>query len=265
MIQNLDDLAKFVKGGADVLQNAIKSDEEVSLEFIEGSFVSDTDLNLMKETRFTDGKKEGNKIGYDHGIKDFKKEFGLEIEGKDRKVIADAIRNQIITDAKIEPDKKVNELNTSLANLQSQYETDLGVKTNEVESLSNKLREYKVNGDLAKHLPEGLTGIDANDFMTLAKTSASFEYDDDVLVVKKNGAIQRDKMEKPITPKDYLTSFATNKKWMGTEGREGGDQNGNGSGTFKNMNEVYKHMETNNINPTSPAGQKLVTDFNNNN
>jgi len=262
MIENLNELAKFVKGGADVLQKAIESEEKTSLEFIDGSFVSDTELDTLKESRFNDGKKEGNKIGYDHGIKDFKKEFGLEVEGKDRKVIADAIRNQIITDAKIEPDKKVNELTTSLTNLQTQYETDLGLKTKENDDLSNKLRDYRINGDLTNHIPEGLNGIDVNDFMTVAKATAKFEYDDNILVVKKGDTILKDKMEKPISPKDYLTELATNKKWLQSDGRGGDDDTGS-SGTFKNLNEVFKHMEDNKIDPLSANGKKLVDEFNN--
>lgn len=264
MIENLNELAKFVKGGAEVLQKAIESEDNVSLEFIEGSFVSDSELTTLKESVFKEAKKEGEKVGYDYAMKDIKKDFNLEIEGKDRKIILDAVQNKIISDAKIEPNKKVSELSTSLENLQKQYEIDLGSKSNEIETLSNKLRDYKVNGDLTKHMPEGLNGISTNDFMTLAKTTASFEYENDQLVVKKNGTVLRDKMEKPVSPKDYLTEFATEKKWISSEGRGGSDSTGGNSSAFKNMNEVYKHMEENNINPTSPAGEKLIADFTNN-
>lgn len=262
MIENLNELAKFVKGGADVLQKAIESEEKTSLEFVDGSFVSDTDLDGMKESRFNDGKKEGNTIGYDHAMKDIKKDFEIELEGKDRKKITEAIQSKIITDAKIEPNKKVDELNISLSNLQKQYETDLGLKTKENDDLSNDLRGYRINGDLAKHIPEGLNGIDVNDFMTVAKTTAKFEYENDVLVVKKGDSILKDKMEKPISPKDYLTELATNKKWLQSEGRGGRDQPG-GEGTYKNINEVYKHMDENKISPLSVEGKKLVDDFNN--
>jgi hypothetical protein len=261
MIENINELAKFVKGGADVLQNALKSEENISLEFIEGSFVSDSDLNGLKESRFNEGKKEGQTIGYDFAMKDLKKDFSIELEGKDRSKIVSAIQEKIITDAKIEPNKKVDELNTSLANLQTKYENDLGVKSNEISNLSKQLNDLTINSDLNKHLPDGLNGIDNNDFMTIAKTSASFEYDEGVLVVKKNGTVLRDKMEKPIAPKDYLTEFATNKQWIKSDGRSGGDQQGQSNG-FENINEVYGHMEKNKIDPLSAAGQKLVADFN---
>jgi hypothetical protein len=261
MIKNIDELAKFVKGDADVLQKAIDSEEEISVELVDGSFVSDTELDTLKESRFNDGKKEGNTIGYDHAMKDIKKDFEIELEGKDRKKITEAIQTKIITDAKIEPDKKVTELNTSLSNLQLKYETDLGLKAKEIGDLNVKLGGYRINGDLTKHIPEGLNGIDVNDFITVAKTTAKFEYDNDILVVKKGDTILKDKMEKPISPKDYLTELAVSKKWLQSEGRGGGDDTG-GSGTYKNINEVYKHMEENKINPLSAEGKKLVDDFN---
>lgn len=262
MIKNLNELAKFVKGDAEVLQKAIESEEEISLEFIEGSFVSDSELNTLKESRFNDGKKEGQTIGYDFAMKDIKKDYSLEIEGKDRKTILDAIQAKIITDAKIEPNKKVDELSTSLSKLQTQYETDLGLKDIEIDNLKGDLRDYQINGDLTKYIPEGLNGIDVNDFMTVAKTTAKFEYENDVLVVKKGDSILKDKMEKPISPKDYLTELATSKKWLQSAGRGGGDDTGS-SGTFKNLNELYKHMEENKIDPLSESGKKLVDDFNN--
>jgi ribosomal protein S13 len=265
MITNLNELAKFVKGGAEVLQKAIESEEEVSLDFVEGNFVSDTELDTLKQSVFNEGKKEGGKISYDHAMKDIKKDFNIELEGKDRAKIVEAIQNKIMSDAKIEPDKKVNELKSSLENLQKKYENDLSTKESELSQLSNKLNNFKVNGDLAKELPENLNGIDHNDFLTLAKTTANFDYEDGQLVVKKGDKILRDKMEKPIAPKDYMTEFATNKGWINSDGRGGGDNNHGNSNVFNSMNDVYKHMEENNINPMSTEGQKLVEEFNNTN
>jgi len=262
MIKNLNELAKFVKGDADVLQKAIESKEEVSLEFVDGSFVSDDELTTLKENVFKDSKKVHEGVGYDFAMKDLKKDFEIELEGKDRKKITEAIRTKIITDAKMEPNKKVDELSLSLKNLQTQYETDLGLKTKEIDGLNGRLRDHQINGDLTDYIPEGLTGIDVKDFMTVAKTTAKFEYDNNVLVVKKGDTILKDKLEMPISPKDYLTELATNKKWLQSAGRGAGDDTG-ATGTYKNINEVYKHMEDNKIDPLSAVGKKLVDDFNN--
>jgi len=257
------ELAKRTGLEAEKLQSAIASETEETIELAPVNILTDIELNSLKETVGKESAKNGAKTIMEMEVKALREKHGLEFEGKTIDNLLNAYSSKQIIDAKIEPNKKVDELKLSLENLQSKYETDLDTKSNELQTLSKKLGEYKVNGDLVKHLPEGLTGIDPNDFMTLAKTNASFEYEDNVLVVKKGETVLRDKMEKPITPKDYLTEFATTKKWIETNGRGGGDEGGKGNGEFKSVNDVMRHMEANNISPMSQEGQKLVADFNN--
>ena len=257
------ELAKRTGLAVDQLQEAITSETEVSIELAQYNFLTDDELNGLKETVGKESAKTGAKTILEMEVKSLRDKYGLEFEGKTIENLLNAYTNKQISEAKIEPNKKVDELKTSLTSLQKQYEIDLGLKTNENSTLVNKLNEYKVNSDLVRHIPEGLTGIEQNDFITIAKTDASFVYDEGQLVVKKGDTILKDKMEKPITPKDYLTEFAINKKWIGSEGRSGGDEGGNGGSKFKSMNDVFRHMESNNINPTSGEGQKLIADFNN--
>lgn len=262
MIKNLIELAKFVEGGAEVLQKAIESKDEIEIKPIAGEFVTDEALNTLKQTRFEEGKKEGHTIGYDFAIKDVKKDFGLDIEGKDRKVIVDAVKQKIIADAKIDPDKKVKELQESLEKLQGTYQTDLKTKDNEIETYKQTLQGFKINSDLAAHLPAGLNGIKPQHFATIARTEYSFDYEGDQLVAKKNGAVIKDKMEKPVPVADILSEFAKTNGWIGEPGRGGGPQGG-GSSEFKTMNDVYAYMEKNRIDPMSDEGQKLIADFTN--
>ena len=263
-IKNIDELAKFVKGGAEVLQNAMKSEEEISIEFIDGGFVSDEQLSSLKNDMFSNGKKEGQTIGYDFAMKDIKKDFSIEIEGKDRTKIVEAINSKILADANKKPDAKIQELNASLDNLRNQYSSDISTKDLEIQKLSQRVKTTKVNADLLGHVPEGLTGVNQNQFVTLAKSAYEFDYDDNgALVAKQNGKVKMDKMEKPIAISEILSDFATSNNWTSSGGRGGGHQGGGGSSEFKTMNEVYKHMEQNKINPMSPEGERLIQDFNN--
>jgi len=148
MIKNLIELAKFVEGGAEVLQKAIDSKEEIEIKPVAGEFVTDEALTQLKQTRFEEGKKEGHTIGYDFAIKDLKKDFGIDIEGKDRKAVIEAAKAKIISDAKIDPDKKVKELNESLEKLQNTYQTDLQTKEKEIETYKQTLQGFKINSDL---------------------------------------------------------------------------------------------------------------------
>jgi len=263
-IKNLQELAKFVEGGADVLQKAMESKEEVELPLIAGSFVSNEQLDALKSTVREEGKKEWHTIGYDFAMKDLKRDLGLEIEGKDRKVIIDAAKAKIIADAKIEPDKKVKDLSESLTKLQETYQSDLSAKTKEIEGYQNQLKSFKINSDLAAHIPQGLNGIRPQHFATIAKTEYGFDYDETgTLVVMQNGKVLKDKLEKPVPPSEVLTDFAKRNNWIGTPGRGGSDDPGTPTSEFKSEADVYKFLETNKINPMSAEGQKLLTDFRN--
>lgn len=257
------ELAKRTGIAVDKLQEAITSENEEQIELAQMNILTDDELSTLKETVGKESAKTGARTMIEMEVKSLRDKHGLEFEGKTIDNLINAYANKQIAEAKIDPNKKVDEYKQSLENLQSKYELDLGIKTKENNELSAKLGEYKINGDLAKFIPDGLNGIGSNDFLTVAKTSASFEYEDGTMVVKKNGKTLKDKMENPINPKDYLTEFATNKKWVETDGRGGSDTAGTGGSTFKNMHDVMKHMDTNKIDPLSPEGQKLVTDFNN--
>ena len=262
MIKNINELAKFVKGGADVLQKAITSEDEISIEFVDGSFVSDSELEDLKNERFNSGKKEGQTICYDFAMKDVKKDFGLDIEGKNREDIIKAARSKVMSDAKIEPDKKISELNQSLENLRKQYETDKSSWEGEVSSYKGKLKDISIMNELQRNTPD-IKGLKSSQFATLARTEFEFDFSEDgMLVAKKNGNIIKDKMEKPIPVKDILTDYATQNGWNSVPGRGGNNEFGDKS-EFKTLNDVYKHMEQNNINPMSAEGEKLINDFKN--
>jgi len=263
MIKNINELAKFVKGGAEVLQKAMSSDEEMSLEFVDGRFVTDEDLEGLKEKVKTEAKTEGQTIGYDFAMKDLKKDFGLEIEGKDREKIAKAVKEKIMADAKIEPSKKINELESSISNLREKYETDKNQWEAETGKYKNKLKDISIMSELQKNTPE-TKGLKPNQFAVLARSEFDFDFDDNGgLVAKKNGEVLRDKMERPLPVKDILTDFATQNGWYGSEGRGGGNEGGSGKSEFKSMNDVFKYMEENKVDPMSQEGVKLQEEFKN--
>lgn len=262
MIKNISELAKFVKGGAEVLQKAIESEDEQSLEFIDGRFVTDGDLDTMKETVRKDAKKEGQTIGYDFAMKDIKKDFGLEIEGKDRETIVSTVKESILSNAKVEPNKKIQELTSSLDNLRSTFDTEKQTWEQSESKYKGQLRDISVMSELQKSTPD-IKGLNIGQFTTLVKSEYEFDFDDSgVLFAKKNGQPVKDKMEQVVPVKNILTDYATQNGWFSSDGRGGGDNQGGGSSEFKSINDVYKHMEKSNIQPNSPEGEKMLNDFN---
>jgi len=255
------ELAKRTGLAVDKLQEAITSEKEETIELAQMNILTDIELTTLKETVGKESAKNGAKTIIEMEVKSLREKHGLDFEGKTIDNLMNAYGNKQITDAKIEPNKRVDEYKLSLDNLQNKYETDLGMKSNEISELNGKLGIYKINGDLAKFIPDGLNGIENSDFLTIAKTSANFDYEDGQLVVKQGGKVLKNNLEKPISPKDYLTEFATSKNWLSSDGRGGGDSTGDGNSEFKNMNDVMGHMKNNNISPMSPEGQKLIADF----
>jgi len=246
------------------LKEAVTSETEVEVLFKSGTLMDDEALTGLKETVKGEGYKEGKVAGVEMAIKAGKEKHGLEFEGKSIENFAEALSKKVIADAKIDPDKKVKAAKESVEKLQKTYDTDIGLKENEIKSLNRRISEYTINGDIAKHLPDNLTGIKSNQFATLARTEYGFDYEGGVFVAKRGDTILKDKLEKPLQVKDVLTDYAKQNGWIKTDGRGGGD-NGGGSGSdkFETMNDVYKHMHLNKIDPMSSEGDKLVTDFTN--
>lgn len=259
------DTNKFLSDtlGIDIeqLKTALTSDEEVEISYKSGEFLDEDGLTALKNTVKTQGYKEGTVAGVEMEAKRVKEKFGIEVEGKSFDTILDTFQKQTLSNAKIEPNKKVSELTQSISNLQKQYETDLGLKSKEIESLNSKIGSFERNTELSKHLPDTIKGIKPDQFVTLAKTEFEFGFEDGVFVAKKGGSILKDSLERPISPKEVLTGFAKNNGWIDKSGREGTDEPGSGK-VFKTESDVFKYLEENNISFESDEGQKIIDSFN---
>jgi hypothetical protein len=83
-----------------------------------------------------------------------------------------------------------------------------------------------------------------------------------VLVVKKQGKVLKDNLEKPLNHQDVFNDFLKENNWLNIDGRGGGNGHGQMSGEFKTINDVFKHLEKNNIDPGSSEGKRLIDKFN---
>ena len=263
MIKNIDDLARFVEGGAEVLQKALTSQEDVEIKLVAGDFFSDDYLNTLKKSQFQAGKEEGNKIGYDFALKDIKKDAGIEIDGKDRVKILNALKEKYTKDAGIEPTKKVQELESQLKNVQSNYEKDIAEREQIISSLNGKMESFHVNNLIQKEMPE-LKALKKEQAAILFQNDFQVKKDGENVSLIKNGQPVTDKFGKPLPLKDVLFDYATSNGWIHSEGKGGDDNKGGSSDTkFDNKDEVFRYMRENNIDPTSGEGQQLLSNIKN--
>ncbi len=255
-------LADTLGMNIETLKEALTSDKEVEISYKSGTFLDDESLTSLKSSVKSEGYNEGKVAGVEIEAKRIKESKGIEIEGKDFDKIFDAFESSVLTNAKIEPTKKVKELSDSLEKLQNQYNTDIGLKDGIITEKENTIKSIKSSNDLMHEIPDGLKGLSNPQFATLAKSEFSFEYNDAGIFIAKDkgGNVVKDKLEKPIPVKDVLTDFATQNSWFGANGRGGNDDTGSTSG-FKTMHDVMRHMEENKISPTSPEGEKLQKQF----
>lgn len=245
------------------LKTALTSDEEVKIKYKSGDLLDEQALTDLKSNVKSAGYNDGKAVGVEMEAKRVKEKFGIDVEGKNFDTIFEGFKTKTLADAKIAPDKKVNELTQSLSNLQTKYETDLSLKDKELNALNGKVESFKTDSEIAKHIPDGLKGVNQQQFMTLAKSSFGFGYEDEKFVIKKGGNAMKDNMEKHINPKDALTEFATNNGWIDKSGRGGKDKGNGNSSEFKTVNDVFKHLQIKNIDPYSDEGQKIINEFQN--
>ena len=101
----------------ETLKEALTSDNEVEVSYKSGMLLDDTQLTSLKSTVKKEGYNEGKVAGVEIRAKEIKEKFNIDIEGKDFDKIFTTYGENVLKDAKIEPDKKLKEVNDSLANL----------------------------------------------------------------------------------------------------------------------------------------------------
>lgn len=243
------------------LKTALTSDDEVEIKYNSGELLNEKQLADLKKTVKQTGYEEGKVVGRERIIKSIKQDYGAEIDSLDLSKVMGVLKTNTISDAKLPTDKKVGELTQSLETLQSKYTTDLELKDKEILSRDATIKGFETNSEISKHLPSGLKGITQSQFMTLAKSEFGFGFEESNFVVKQNGSIMKDSLEKPISPKEVLAGFAAKNGWTDKQGRGGSDEGGSGK-EFKTEADVFKYLEDNNISFESDEGQKLIDSFN---
>ena len=278
MIKNFNALAERLKGvkvgdkdlTSELLKDIISKEEEIELIIPKINIYTDEQIEGMKtsvrEEQKTQSYTEGKDAGREMFIKELKKKAGIEgTEGKTVDTVYKHLYDKLNDDLNKEPNEKITELTQSVANLQKTIES----KNGEIERINGEKlafeKQTRVKAAKMKNIPDNLSGIKPEHFLAAADVEGiSLDFDDNNNEIAiRNGKPVKDQMEKYIPVKDVYTEFAEKNKWIGKgKGAGGGDYNpGDGNKTFKSMNDIFKYMKENNINPFSKEGQKLQDEF----
>lgn len=239
--ETLDKIAKAVKLDPAAFEAALKDEKEVDLKVEDGleNYTPD-ELTQLKKNEYDRGKE----VGVEMAVKDAKDKLGLSFQGKTIEGLATAVKTKALEEAKIEPDKRVSELEGKLATVQ-QTAQELQTKLTETERRAN---EATLQGQLLKHVPAG-TLVEPDEVLTLMKGKGySFESTETGLVVKLNGKPVQDKLANPKPANEVITEFTKERKLVAESaqtpaGRGGAGGAGGSGGKYTKMSEIKADFE----------------------
>lgn len=221
----LSTIADTLKVNADDLKSALVSETETSI-IPEGTFFTPDELST-REANLGDVKyKEGKTAGAEMTVKDVKNFNGLDFEGKDISVLNEKLADKIKSAGSQEPSEKITELNKTIDGLRFSVTDQEGTISN----LQNKITKQGKTTSIMNAMPDNLT-MDKTDAATLFELMHDIVDDEGKEVVKRNGSILKDdKLQEPLSLKQSILNFSTEKGWLNGNGNSNG-RSGRGNGS----------------------------------
>lgn len=237
----LESISSLLKITPEALTKAITAAEEVDLEGFspDGLTVLTAEELTARDTNTKKSVEAGYKTaGREIALKEIKEAAGLtDVEGKDAKKIAEAIKSAALTEAKIAPDQQVKELQTQLKALETARDEAIQGKT-KAEQMAQTVRfEREIIGAFPARGGE-LSDEDRLALFNMRYEAADVEGVGRVWKNKADGSELRDKVSgKPLQTGDVIKGFFDNMKWTETPGGgkdgRGGVSNPPGGGGAK--------------------------------
>lgn len=275
MIKNKEILAERLKGikvnGEDITLeklSAYLTDDKTEVELAAETLhiLNDTQLNELKTTVNKTGYEQGKLVGSEMQMKRLKEITGLEIEGyKDPEKFMSSFKDKVLADAKIEPEKKVKELSESLATLQQTLQQKESEWNGLIQQKDQTIKSIKSEAILLQSMPK-VEGYKTNHLLAAFRSDGfGIDIDENNNVVPVlNGKPLKDQYEKPLPLDKVFSDWMTNSGFTaapGGGGRGAGNAFPQSGSQFKTESDMFKHMEQNKIDPTSPQGKEMIDKF----
>ena len=221
----LKKLAGLLKIEEADLDKAITDEKEVDLKIpvlddaAKAEIFTETELKTLKDNEYKNGKEKGTEMA----VKEVKEELKLDFTGKTIKGLLEASNKKALEDAKIEPEKKVKDLQDKLATVQgtvADYEKKLADRETEIKAVKRK-------SELAKHIPargEKDPALDNDDIIAKMERNG-FEFVEDekgVITASKAGKALTDKVGNALPLADVFSGFMLENKFISVAPNTGG-------------------------------------------
>ena len=237
-------LATLLKVDATEFETALTSTEEVDVTIQDLHVLTPEELSTRDANSKKNGYNEGKTASIEMFVKETKEKFGLEFEGKDATKLIEAVQSKTLADAKIEPSKKIEELNGVISKLQGNLTSLESEKT----TLLSQFEATKTDAKLLSLLPQNrLNTLNDEEYLTIIKKDHEIVSEDGKLVVKKGGEIVRNATtQNPLEVSEVISGIFTERKWVNEQGGQGGrgGQSSKGSGgVYLKASEIEKKFK----------------------
>lgn len=226
------------------------------------------DLQVLTKTEFEtrDRNKynEGKTAATEILLKEIKAKNNIELDSNDPERIMDAIRKKAIEDAKIAPDKQVDEAKKE----RDQWKAKAATAEQAAEELKKQTTQLAADNRYRALLPKDRSDIlNDDEYLNSAKSRYSIEIRDGKEVVidrTKNEVVKDTKNLEPVAPADVFKGYFAERKWIveeqkGPGGRGGKDSiPGGGAGKFAKLSEARAWVEGQGKNIQGAAGQTML-------
>lgn len=258
----IESLASVLKLDVKVLTKAIETEGEV-IELPDGArFLTKEEVETIKDnhgkTRYDAGKTAGSEML----LKELGEKVGFDETVKDGESFINKYKDSILKEAKVEPNKKISELETSIENLRGQ----ITKKDADYQELQNSVKSERRMLEAQSYIPElpETLGLKKSEAANLILNGIEIKEDG----LYKNGTILKDSMEKPLTLEDYVKSSVTERGWGtkptgrggGSGGAGGAGGSGSGGGLPKTMDEFEAQLKEKGLHPGSEEAQSLLAE-----
>jgi hypothetical protein len=188
---------------------AINDEKEVDFGFPEISVYTKEELDALKKNISDQNYVNGLKAANDIAIKEAKKKYSLEFEGKDWDNLLEAHKRKIVSETAVEPNKKIQELETVNTSLKA----SLAKTESKVSELENTTRRLKVSTNALNSIQKEYN-LPKNDILSLMMLSGyDIDEDNGKIITSKNGETVRDpKTHDPMPFDAVFEEFAKEKR-----------------------------------------------------
>jgi hypothetical protein len=215
------------------------------------------DFESFKTNYGTEEYKKGKTAGEEMLIKEGREKLGLEFQGKTFDNFAEAFKTKVLTEAKIEPTKKIQELEEEKKKLQGNYTTleqeFNGFKT----SVTEKETRQKKDNTLLSFIPTTGLIIDTDLALMALKQRSGIDVtfgENNLPIITKNGVeVKDDKLMSHVDPKAFVLNEITSLKLLKSVEGGGGGTDENKGGTASNYDKFVKEMTDKGVNEGSMA------------